>query len=428
MAKWQNRPRVVIIGAGFGGLFAAQSLARQPVDVLLIDRQNYHTFTPLLYQVATCALDPSSIAYPVRTIFTRHGNIRFLMGEVQKIDADTKTITVESQGEVVQHSYDYLIVAAGSVTNYYGNQHLREHGYALKDLDDAIMLRNHLLQKFERAVWTTDPEVRRALTTVVVVGGGPTGLETAGALHELYNHVLRKEYPELVKARVILVEATDRLLLPYPEPLQGSALRQLESLGVQVILNNALDDVTETEVRLKNGQVIPTMTLVWTAGVTGSPLATALGVPIKKAGRVAVKQTMELIDRDCIYVVGDMAYLEDQTGSPYPMLIPVAKQQGKLAAENILRRMQAQPEHTFQYRDRGIMATIGRSRAVAWIYNRISLRGYIAWAAWLFLHLIWLLGMRNRLSVLVNWLWNYLTFDRSVRYILRPTRYRRLIE
>ena len=421
-----RQPRVVIIGVGFGGLYAAKALAGKPVDVLLIDRQNFHTCTPLLYQVATCGLDPSEIAYPVRSIFYDSPNIDFLMGEVLEIDYKRQQVLVVTDEQRREESYDYLIVAAGSVTNYFGNESLAQHGFSLKDLSDAVFLRNHILSLFEKASWADDPAYREALMTIVVVGGGPTGLETAGALHELYNHVLRKEYrqdPE-AGAKVYLVEALDKLLLPFPSDLQRSAQKQLESLGVTVILNSPVSEVTENQVILRDGRVIPTYTLVWAAGVKGSPLAEMLDVELQKGARVPVKPTMEVIGRNRVYVVGDMAYLEDASGQPYPMLIPAAKQQGKLAAENILRRSVGGPEQHFVYYDRGIMATIGRSRAVAWIFNRIQLTGYIAWLAWLVLHLLWLLGFRNRLNVLVNWTWNYLTYDRSVRIILQPHRLR----
>ncbi len=421
-----QRLRVIIIGVGFGGLYAARELAGKAVDVLLVDRQNFHTFTPLLYQVATCGLDPSEITYPVRSIFYDQSNIRFLMGEVLAVHHEVKQITIRSHGQLREEAYDYLIVAGGSVTNFFGNSSLEEFAFGLKDLTDAVGLRNHILSLFERAFWTQDAAAREAMTTIVVVGGGPTGLETAGALHELYNDVLRKEYQDSsgIVARVFLVEALDRLLIPYPEALQQSALRQLEALGVKVILNNPVSEVAENHVTLNDGRVIPTHTLIWAAGVKASPLGGMLDVTLQKGGRVPVKPTLEVMGREGIYVVGDMAYLEDEQGQPYPMVIPVAKQQGALAARNILAHYSRTPQQNFRYHDRGIMATIGRSRAVAWIFNRIQLTGFIAWLAWLGLHLLWLMGFRNRLNVLVNWVWNYLTYDRSVRIILQPQQLR----
>ncbi len=418
-----NRPRIVIIGAGFGGLFAARTLAGAPVDVTLIDRQNYHTFTPLLYQVATAGLDPSEIAYPIRSIFRHVSNVRPMMGEVQAIDPAGRVVVVQANGFTHRVPYDYLILAAGSVTSYFGMDHLGAHSFGLKDLGEAVTLRNHILKQFERAAWSADAPYRAASATLVVVGGGPTGLETAGALHELSMHILRAEFAAAdFTPRVILVEATDRLLRPYPEQLQQAALEQLTSLGVEVVLNDPVQAATADSVSLASGRVIPTHTLIWSAGVQGSPLAEALGVPLARGGRVPVGPTLEAAGLEGVYVVGDLSYREDEQGEPYPQVIPVAKQQGILAAQNILRRERGEAQQPFRYVDRGIMATIGRSRAVAWLFNRVPLRGYVAWVAWLGLHLVWLLGFRNQLNVLVNWVWNYFTYDRSVRIILEPAR------
>ena len=363
--------------------------------------------------MATAGLDPSAIAYPVRGIFRRGRNVRFMMGEVTGIDPLDRRVTVQVNGGARAIPYDYLIVAAGSVNHYFGVDEVARHGFDLKTLEDAVVLRNHILQQFERAAWSDDPDYRAAATTLVVVGGGPTGLETAGALYELSAHVLHKEYAARtgIRPRVVLVEATDRLLAPYPAHLQQAAREQLESLGVEVILGDGLAGADGAGVLLESGRTIPTHTLIWSAGVRGSPLAEKLGVPLARGRRVPVAPTMEAVRLENIYVVGDMAYLEDRNGEPYPQLIPVAKQQGILAAKNILRRLAGQPPEPFRYHDRGIMATIGRSRAVAWIYRRIPLRGYIAWVAWLGLHLLWLMGFRNQLHVLVNWVWNYFVYS-----------------
>ncbi|MFO7320928.1 MAG: NAD(P)/FAD-dependent oxidoreductase [Chloroflexota bacterium] len=412
--------RVIIIGAGFGGLYAARNLVKQNLDVLVIDRNNYHTFTPLLYQVATCGLEPEEIAYPVRGIFRNMPGFRFLVGEVVEINPTERWVAVQTNGHVRRELFDDLILAAGSVSNTFNNESVARYGFGLKDLSDAVRLRNHILRQFERAAWTSDPDERRALTTMVVVGGGPTGLEMAGALYELYDRVLRKEYDFLrdLKVRVVLVEAVDRLLLPFPERLQQAALEQVRDVGIEVILGNPVAEVSEREVRLKDGTTIASHTLVWAAGVKASPLAEMLAVPLKPGGRVPVHPTLEVIGHKGIYVVGDMAWLEDEKGAPYPMLIPVAKQQGILAARNILRRLRGEAQQPFHYHDRGIMATIGRSRAVAWIYNRIPLRGFVAWLAWLGLHLIALMGFRNRANVFINWVWNYLHYGAPVRLIL----------
>ncbi|MAU11039.1 MAG: FAD-dependent oxidoreductase [Anaerolineaceae bacterium] len=416
-----GKPRVVIVGGGFAGLYAARTFAKAQVEVLLIDRNNFHTFTPLLYQVATCALDPSSIAYPLRTIFRKHDNVAFLMGTVTDIDTVEKHIIVETAAGPVIEPYSHLIVATGTVTNYFGQAAIEKHGFGLKNLDDAVILRNHILSLFERAAWVNDTGVRDALTTLVVVGGGPTGIETAGALYELYNYVLKNEYDSVspkMRARVILLEALPQLLGPYPERLQKAAKKQLESLGVEVMLNAMVSDVEPDTIYLKDGRSIRTHTLVWSAGVKTSPLVQKLGVELQKGGRVPVEPNMRIVGQPDIYAVGDIAYLLDEEDKPYPQLIPVAKQQGILAANNILNAMAGKPMSTFSYSDRGIMATIGRSRAVAWIFYRIQLTGFLAWLAWLFLHLVALLGFRNRLSVFISWIWNYLTYDRSVRLIL----------
>lgn len=411
-------PRVLILGAGFGGLFAAKTLAGQPVDVLLIDRDNYHTFTPLLYQVATSALDPSEIAHPIRNIFAGNDNIHCLMGEVTSIDPDRQMVQVETDGSLHHERYDYLILATGSTPTYFGNKEFRDHSFPLRTLEDAVQLRNHILKLFEKAAWNQVPDLGKALTTFVIIGGGPTGLETAGAMYELYNHVLNKEYPGNLEARVVLVEMKPHLLEAYPENLQEAALAQIRDLGVEVILGKGVREIHPEGVTLEDGETIPTRTVVWAAGVKGlQPIGLPSGL---KAGRgqIRAEPTLQVPEHPGIYAVGDTAYLEREGGRPHPMMIPVAKQQGIQAAENILRSVRGQPQKDFSYHDRGVMATIGRRRAVAWIYYRLTLTGYPAWLAWLGLHLISLIGFRNQLNVLINWTWNYLTYDRSVRVIL----------
>ena len=416
----KDKPRVIIIGAGFGGLFAARTLAGKAVEVLLVDANNFHTFKPLLYQVATSALDPSEIAYPVRSIFRSAENIRFLMGKVRNIDQQNKNVEIEMEEQARVEPYDYLIIATGSIPAYFGNEDFGEHTFELNSLENAIALRNHILSQFERAVWSEETESRAGLTTLVVVGGGPTGLETAGALYELYNHVLRQEFGKTkhLQARVIVVEMQPFLLAAYPQELRQAALEQLHSLGVEVILSNPVKSVAGDHIQLEDGRVINTHTVIWTAGVEASPEGKFLGIELAQGGRIPVSPLMEVADFDKVYAVGDITYLEDTEGNPYPMLIPVAKQQGILVAKNILRELRGFEPRPFQYQDRGIMATIGRRRAVAWIFNRIKLRGYVAWLAWLGLHLLTLLGFRNQLNVLINWIWNYFTYDRSVRIIL----------
>ena len=399
-------------------LNAAQKL-KKDVDVLLVDRQTLH-HSPLLYQVARASAWNREIASPVR-YFPRRADIRFLLGEVERIDTDAQRITIRAKTQVREEPYDYLILATGSQTHTFGTPGVEEYGFPLKTLPDGVVLRNHVLKNFEKAAWSTVPAEREALTTIVVVGGGPTGLETAGAFQELLEKVLRQEFSDQLTdtpGRVILVEMLDHLLTTYPPMLQRSARRQLESIGVEVVLGEAVEEVQPDRIKLSSGRTILTRTLIWSAGVKASPLAEALNVPLHKSGRVPVLPTMEVIGLENVYVVGDMAYLEDKKGEPYPMLIPVAKQQGQLAARNILRRLAGEPQKEFRYIDRGIMATIGRSRAVAWIYYKLPLSGFPAWVAWLGLHLITLMGFRNRLNVFVNWVWNYITYDRTVRIIL----------
>jgi len=420
MNESKFHPRIIIVGAGFGGIFAAKTLAGKPVDVLLIDSNNYHTFTPLLYQVASSALDPSEIAYPIRGIFKKSENIDTMMGNVVDLDKVNHIVTIEVGEKKVVEKYDYLILAAGSVPTYFGNDHLAENSFELRTLDDAIKIRNHILRLFERALWMPPSDQRTGMTTIVVVGGGPTGLELSGALYELYNHVLEPEYCKnhCMSARVILVERMDELLAPYPEKLRIAAMKQLKSLGVEVITGQSVEDISEDHIVLEDGSEILTQTVIWTAGVQASRLAERLGSSLSRRGTLTVMNTLSLLDEEKIFTVGDVAYLEDSREIPYPMLIPVAKQQGILAAKNILRNIHGEEQKPFSYKDGGIMATIGRRRAVAWIYNKIPLTGFIAWIAWLFLHLLSLMGFRNKLNVLVNWVWNYFTFDRSVRIVL----------
>ena len=427
-----QQKRVVIIGAGFAGLKAAQTLAHKPVQVILIDKNNYHTFTPLLYQVATCGLDPSSVAYPVRSIFRDVPNVNFLLGEVTEIDTAHQSVTVEAAtGEIRQEAYDYLIIGAGSETNYFGKESIQHNSLGLRDLNDAIAIRHHILKLFEKAAWTTDDAEREALMTLVVVGGGATGLETAGALHELYNHVLDKDYDKRdnMDARVILLEALNNVLPPYPEKLRNAAKKQLESLGIEVRTGAAVEKVSEGSIALKDGTVIPTYTIIWATGVVGSPLAKMLGVELEKGGRVPLKRTTEVIGLDNVFAAGDITYLQQPNSEePYPGLIPVAQQQAEIAAKNILHALKGEQFEEFVYKDKGIMATIGRRRAVAWVFNRIQLTGFLAWLAWLGLHLIMLLGMRNRVQVFISWIWDYIFYDRTIRLIVEDDKRREVDE
>ncbi|MEP7289331.1 MAG: NAD(P)/FAD-dependent oxidoreductase [Chloroflexota bacterium] len=414
-----TRPRVIIVGAGFGGLYAAKTLAGKPIDVLLIDRNNYHTFLPLLYQVATSGLEPEEVAAPVRSIVRSAPNVNFQLGEVTSIDGEKQLVHIVSDGQDQVKPYDYLILSPGSITSYFGLADVQRHSFSLKSLSEAVVLRNHALTMFERAASEPDPNVQTELMTVVVVGGGPTGLETSGALSELFRKVLRKDYPrlDLDKARVILVEATDRLLTAFPESLQRSALDQLQALGVEVLLNKTVAQATDKMVVFKDGSTIHTQTIVWAAGVQAAEID-GLKVELQRGRRMPTLPTLQLTENPCVFVIGDANFLQDETGHAYPQLAPVAMQMGTLAAKNILAMVESQPLAEFRYSDRGIMATIGRSRAVAWVFNKVKLSGYLAWVAWLVLHILYLIGFRNRLNVLVNWTYNYWTWDRGVRIIL----------
>ena len=409
-------PRVVIVGAGFGGLRVARGLRGRPVDVLLLDRRNYHTFVPLLYQVATAGLEPEEIAQPVRSIVRGAPNVRFRMADVRGVDFGRRAVLAGDE----EIAYDYLVLAAGSATNYFGQDDIARASLALRDLTDATELRNHVLAQFEHAVLEHDDDRRRAHMAVVVVGGGPTGVELAGALAELKRHVLPHDYPELPfhEARVLLLEATDSLLPTFPRSLRASALRELERLGVEVRLNAAVASADERGVVLRDGQRIDAGTLVWVAGLKGPALVESLGLPAARGGRVPVRETLQLPDRPEVFAIGDMAYLEGPGGAPYPMLAPVAIQQGDLVASNILRLVRGEEPRPFRYKDRGTMVTIGRQAAVAQVYG-LRFSGLIAWVLWLTIHLVWLIGFRNRLLVLINWVWNYLFYERGARLITR---------
>lgn len=408
------RPRVVIIGAGFGGLRAAKALQNAHVDVTILDRNNYHQFQPLLYQVATAGLEPESIASPVRALLHKAKHTSYQMTEVRGVDFASRSVLTD--GEPVP--YDYLVVSAGSATNFFGNAALEERTFGLKDLQEAVALRNQILWAFEQAVRERDPERRKALLTFVVVGGGPTGVELVGALTELIGHALSKDYPmlDMSQSRVILLEAMDRILAPFPASLQRSALKKLHQLKVDVRLNMAVTTVTADEVQLQNGEILPSYTVIWAAGVKAAALAAQLGLPTARAGRITVQPTLQVAAHPEVFVVGDMAYLEDAKGAPYPMVAPVAMQQGTQAGRNILALVAGGPLQPFAYFDRGSMAVIGRKAAVAWTFG-LKLRGFIAWMAWLFVHLIYLVGFRNRVVVVMNWAYNYFTYDRGMRLL-----------
>jgi NADH dehydrogenase len=408
--------RVVIVGAGFGGLRAARRLAGGDFDVTLLDRQNYHLFQPLLYQVATASLEQESIAYPVRAIARRWGNVRFQMAEVTGVDLANKRVLAEG-GSI---PYDLLVVAAGAQTAFFGVESARQHARELKGLPDAVALRSHVLAAFEHAALEDDPQKRASLLTFVVVGGGPTGVEYAGALAELIDGPLARDFsPELVDmARIVLVDMLPHVLDAYPPNLRDYTARRLEALGVELMLGAQVADVLSDRVTLSDGRTIPAKTVLWMAGVEPVPLAGALGVDRARDGRVHVESDLTLPGHPDVYVIGDMAYVE-QDSEPLPQMAPVAMQQGAYVARHIAARAAGRAVEPFRYRSRGTMAVIGRGAAVARVFG-LRLTGLLAWLMWLVLHLSYLIDFRNRLLVLINWAYDYLFFERKVRLITAP--------
>jgi NADH:quinone reductase (non-electrogenic) len=414
--KTKTLPHVVIVGAGFGGMETAQKLAKAPVQITLIDRQNYHLFQPLLYQVAIAGLVPSQIAYPLRTIFRKQKNLTFQMGEVTSIDFDARFI--RSNGSVI--AYDYLVLAVGGRTNFFGLSGVEENGFQLKSIESATGTRNHLLRMFEQASREADPELRKALLTFVVVGGGPTGVETAGALAELITHVLAKDYPQmdLREVRVLLIEATGSVMVAYPDELRKATMKLLEGKNVEILLNTRLTDYNGRRITLADGRYTNAHTLIWTAGVRAAEITDRLGVQQAAAGRVQVEPTLQLAQHPEVFVIGDAAYVEDGNHQPLPMLATVAQQQAKAAARNIRKILNGEKPEPFRYKDPGLLATIGRNAAVARIWG-LSFSGFIAWMIWVVLHIYRLIGFRNRLVVLINWAWDYFFYDNQVRLITR---------
>ncbi len=409
-------PKVVVIGAGFGGLEVARHLKGAPVEVTLVDQHNFHTFQPLLYQVATAGLNAADVAHAVRGLFHRQPNVRFRQGRVTGVDWDARAVRVADQPDL---PFDHLVLAAGAAVTYFGTPGAADHGFPLYTLADATHLRNHVLRRFEAA--DTDPaDLDRGGLTFVVVGGGPTGVETAGALAELFAMVFRKDYPglDVSRARVVLVEMQDHLLHPFSAASRRHALDTLRSRGVEVRLGAEVASVGPDAVTFADGEVLPCQTLVWAAGVKANPLAATIGLEQDRGGRVVVDADLRVPGREGAWAIGDIAAARDGQRELLPQLAPVAMQSGRHVARQIHRLLDGRATEPFRYRDKGTMATIGRRAAVAELPGRIHLRGALAWLAWLGLHLVFLVGKRNRLSVLLNWAWNYLTWDRGPRLVL----------
>ncbi len=408
-------PKVVVVGAGFGGIEVARGLKGAPVEVTLVDQHNFHTFQPLLYQVATAGLSPTDVAHVVRGLFHRQANLRFRQGRVVGVDWAARSLAVEGQDVL---PFDHLVLAAGATVTWFGAPGAAQHAFPLYTLDDATRLRDHVLRRFEAA--DRDPsEIDRGGLTFVVVGGGPTGVETAGALAELFAMVFRKDYPglDVSRARVVLVEMQDHLLHPFQAPSRRHALDTLRARGVEVRLGVEVASVGSDGVTFADGEVLPSRTLVWAAGVQANPLAAALDLPQGRGGRVTVEPDLRVPGRPGAWAVGDVAAAVDRHGEVLPQLAPVAMQSGRHVARQIRRQLEGRPTVPFRYLDKGTMATIGRRAAVAELPFRIRLRGGLAWLAWLGLHLVTLVGPRNRASVLLNWTWSYLTWDRGPRLI-----------
>jgi len=407
-----DRPRVVIIGAGFAGLWAARTLSHSQTDVLILNRNNYHTFFPLLYQVAAGELEAEDIVYPVRSILRGQQNIRFLMNEVTEINLAAKQVKTTDH----VFPYDFLVLAIGSASHFFGVIGAAEYAFQLKTLEQAIALRNHILFRFERALCETDPERRRQMLTFAIVGGGPTGVEFAGALAELIRGPLVKNYPALDprEMHILLLEANDRLLASFPERLEKYALKRLAKMGVEVRLQATVSRITPDCVWLKDGATIPLETVIWTSGVRGESFNAELQTI--RNGQVKVLPTLQTPDHPEVYVIGDLAFMEED-GRLLPMLAPVATQQGEAAARNIIRQTNGQIPVPFHYHNRGTMVTIGRNAAIAHVWGR-TFAGFPAWLLWLSIHLYGLIGFRNRLLVLIKWAWDYLFFERTVSLIV----------
>lgn len=412
------KPRVLILGAGFAGLEAAKRLAGKPVDVTIIDRQNHHLFQPLLYQVATSGLSAPEICQPIRSVFAHAPNIRVVMDEVTGVDLEGRQVLTASGS----HGYEYLIVALGCRTSWFGHDEWERHAPGLKTIGDALSIRSRLLRAFERAETTPDPALRKRLMTIVIVGGGPTGVELAGACAELARHVLLRDFRNIDprQTRVLLIEAMDRILPQLPVRLGQAAAHELERLGVEVRTGTRVKSVDADSVTVGDHEVIPSANIVWAAGVQASPVGRMLGAETDRAGRVKVLEDLSLPGHRNVFVLGDLAVVTAPDGQPVPGVAPAAMQMGRYAGGLIAReaaRTDPGDRRPFRYLDKGSMATIGRSAAVAKL-GPLEFGGFPAWLAWMFIHLLFLVGFRNKLAVLLQWVYAYFAYKRGARVIL----------
>jgi NADH dehydrogenase len=413
----QMRPEVVIVGGGFGGLYTARTLRGAPVHVTIVDRRNHHLFQPLLYQVATAALNPADIAAPIRSVFRGWPNVSVVLAEAVGIDLAAKKLAL-ADGELLP--YDYLVLATGATHSYFGHDEWARFAPGLKSIEDALDIRRRVLLAYEMAEREQDLERRREWMTFVIIGGGPTGVELAGALAEISRQALSREFQHIdpTQARIILIESVPRVLPPYPEDLSAKARTQLERLGVEVRTGARVTGVDANGVLLGPERILA-RTALWAAGVAASPLARTLGAPLDRVGRVVVDPTLAVPGRDDVYVIGDLAAVQ-QDGKPVPGVAPAAIQMGRHVARNIRRALAGQPRQPFRYRDKGSFATIGRGKAVGEMLGGLKLWGFPAWVAWLAIHIFFLVGFRSRVLVLFQWAYSYVTFRRGARLITGP--------
>jgi NADH dehydrogenase len=417
----QTQPRVVIVGAGFGGLLAARTLARYPVEITLVDRQNFHIFQPLLYQVATAGLSPDEIAAPIRWIMRSQHGVEVLMSEMRNFDLSRRVVKLED-GKV---EYDYLIVAAGASHAYFGHDEWEPFAPGLKTIEDALEIRRRVLLAFElaerQAASSDDKDREHAQLNFVVVGGGPTGVELAGTLAEISRQVLANEFRSIdpKRTRIVLLEGGPRVLPAYPEDLSRTAEEQLRHLGVEVQTSALVTQVEPGSVHIGESK-LPATVILWAAGVAASPLGRKLGAPVDRAGRVLVNPDLSIPGHPEVFVVGDLAALKDENGKWLPGVAPVAMQEGKATAHNIGNELRGEPRKNFHYWNKGSLATIGRAAAVA-DFGKIHVSGFLAWLSWLFIHIFFLIGFRNRLMVLIQWAWSYLTYERGAWLITGDT-------
>lgn len=411
-SEGRGRPHAVIVGAGFGGLYAARALRRAPVDVTVIDRRNHHLFQPLLYQVATAALNPSDIAAPIRKILRRQKNTTVLLADATQVDVERKKVGL-SDGEI---GYDYLILATGATDSYFGHEDWAPCAPGLKSIEDALEIRRRVLVAYEAAERTEDPERRSAWLQFVIVGAGPTGVELAGALAEISRRALARDFRNIdpTQARILLLEGLDRVLPTFPPQLSEKARRQLERLGVEVRVQKKVTGVDEEGVSLDDER-IEAKTVLWAAGVAAWPIGQSLGVPLDRAGRVQVMPDLTIPGRSDVFVIGDLAAFE-QDGQLVPGVAPAAMQEARHAAGNITRAVKGKLYVPFRYRDKGMLAVIGRAAAVANL-RHLKLSGFIAWLTWVIVHLYLLIGFRNRIIVMFEWAWAYFTYERGARLI-----------